>query len=676
MIDRATIDRILDAVRIEEVVGDFVSLRKRGPNYIGLCPFHADKNPSMSVSSTKGIFKCFSCGKAGNAVSFVMEHEHKTYPEALRYLADKYHIEIKETEESPEEIAHRLKYDSLIAVSEYAQKFYQDMLWNNPTGRAVGLSYFRERRFTDETIRKFGLGYACNRPFTLSADAMVHGYKKEYLLDTGLCIERDNGEISDRFYDRVMFPIYSVSGRVIAFGGRTLRNDKTIAKYVNSPQTEIYDKSRSLYGLFQAKSAISKEDKCILVEGYADVISMHQSGICNVVASSGTSLTVEQIRLIKRFTSNITIIYDGDEPGIKAALRGTDLILEEGLNVKVVLLPPEDDPDSYAKAHDYDEIVNYISSHECDFVEFKSDILERRMGTDPIARAQMINDIIQTISVIPDTILRSVYVESVAERFNQNPDNIFQKIAEIREKKRELERRRQQYGDSGRYEPTATADAIVPSEPTGAEEPVEPSGARETQDTGYAITNAYLATQERELIYYLLKFGSFVMEFEAKPDATAEEPAHVDEYIRDSMSYDGIVFENRIYREMYDEYFAFTATLQNGTDAQDKIIRHFTNHENQRFVEQVLHLLYEDYPLTIKVFQEALEPEENTLAVQVPKSVMLYKSRITEQICANLSKDIARAQKEGDSAALKVLTARLQTLSQVKLFFAKELNRL
>ena len=671
MIDRSTVDRILDAVRIEEVVSDFVTLKKHGPNYVGLCPFHPDKNPSMSVSSTKGIFKCFSCGKAGNAVGFVMEHEHMTYPEALRYLAAKYHIEIKEKEESPEEIAHRMKYDSLLAVSEYAQKYYQDILWNNPNGRAIGLSYFHERQFTDETIRKFGLGYAANRPFTLAGDARGKGYKAEYLVDSGLCIQRDNGELADRFYDRVMFPIYSVSGRVIAFGGRTLRNDKTIAKYVNSPQTEIYDKSRSLYGLFQAKGAIAKADKCILVEGYADVISMHQSGICNVVASSGTSLTVEQIRLIKRFTNNITVIYDGDEPGIKAALRGTDLILEEGLNVKVVLLPPEDDPDSFAKAHSCDEVLDYIAQQECDFVTFKSDVLAKRMGTDPIAKARLINDIIKTISVIPDSILRSVYVETVAERFSQNPDNIFQKIAEMRGKKLEQDRNQRQRTEVATEVPPPPEDEYLPADELP---PVVDEGPVSSDD--YAITNMYLAVQERELVYYLLKFGSSIMHFEDTIDGPAQEPVRVDDYIRDNLGYDEIVMDNRLYREMYNDYFAFTAGLDvSGVERQERIVRHFTTHPVQQIVNQAIDYLTDDYPVTVKAFLESLEPEENKLAYLVPKSVTLYKSRITEQRCLNLAKMINRAENEGDSGKVKELIRELNMLNQVKLFFAKELNR-
>lgn len=677
MIDRATVDRILDAVRIEEVVSDFVTLKKHGPNYVGLCPFHPDKNPSMSVSSTKGIFKCFSCGKAGNAVGFVMEHEHMTYPEALRYLAAKYHIEIKEREESPEEIAHRMKYDSLLAVSEYAQKYYQDILWNNPNGRAIGLSYFHERQFTDETIRKFGLGYACNRPFTLAADARNKGYKKEYLVDSGLCIERDNGELVDRFYDRVVFPIYSVSGRVIAFGCRTLRNDKTIAKYVNSPQTEIYDKSRSLYGLFQAKSAIAKADKCILVEGYADVISMHQSGICNVVASSGTSLTVEQIRLIKRFTNNITVIYDGDEPGIKAALRGTDLILEEGLNVKVVLLPPEDDPDSFAKSHSCAEVLDYIAENECDFVTFKSNVLAERMGNDPIAKARLINDIIKTISVIPDSILRSVYVEAVAERFSQKSDNIFQKIAEMREQKLEQERSRRQrdvaVAEMPPMAPPPSDEDYFPADDGVKADPVYESEIAEE----YGLENVYLAVQERELVYYLLKFGSSVMHFEDTLDGPAQEPVRVDDYIRDNLAYDEIVLANRLYREMYDDYFSFASTLTgDGVERQEKIMRYFTTHPVQPIVNQTIDYLTDDYPVTVKSYLEALEPEENKLSYLVPKSVTLYKSRITEQRCMELSKQIARAENEGDKDKVNELARQLNTLNQIKLYFAKELNRL
>ena len=383
MIDRATVDRILDATRIEEVIGDFVSLKRRGANYLGLCPFHQDKNPSLSVSSTKQIFKCFACGKAGTAVSFIMEHEKLSYPEALKYLAKKYGIEVVEKEQTPEEIAARLKGESLLIVNEYAQKYYQQLLWDAARTHLVGLSYFKERKFSDDTIRKFGLGFAPAGGKSFAATALEEGYKEEYLVDSGLCIKRDDGSLSDRFYDRVMFPIHSLSGRVIAFGGRILTSDKSKAKYINSPETEVYVKNRSLYGIYFAKSAIANKDCCLLVEGYTDVISMHQAGIENVVASSGTSLTVGQISLIKRFTDKIIVIYDGDAAGIKASIRGIDMILQQGMKVEVVLLPPEDDPDSFAKAHTREEIEEFIASNKCDFITFKTNLLLKEIDNDP-----------------------------------------------------------------------------------------------------------------------------------------------------------------------------------------------------------------------------------------------------------------------------------------------------
>ncbi|MBP9992110.1 MAG: DNA primase [Bacteroidales bacterium] len=660
MIDAATVDRILDSVRIEEVIGDFVTLRKRGANYLGLCPFHQDKNPSMSVSSTKGIFKCFSCGKAGTAVSFVMEHEHLTYPEALRYLAKKYNIEIVEKEESAEEIAGRMRHESLQIVTEYAQKYYQDVLWNTDTGRAIGLSYFRERKFTDETIRKFGLGYAAGRQHELYKDAIQKGYKREYLLDTGLCVERDNGDLADRFFDRVMFPIYSVSGRVIAFGGRTLKSDKTVAKYVNSPETEIYNKSRSLYGLFQAKSAIAKQDKCILVEGYADVISMHQAGIENVVASSGTSLTVDQIKLIKRFSEKITVIYDGDAAGIKAALRGIDLILEEGLSVKIVLLPPEDDPDSFAKAHSRVEIEEFIEENEQDFIAFKSDILSRNAGKDPLMRSQMITDILQSISVIPDPILRNVYVDMVSERFDQKSEALLSKISDLRRKKRRFNEQYRQ------FEGMRTDPAAQPEFPVAVED--------EPATTG--VSDTFLATCEREICYYLIKFGTY--EYKTQDGGAV----NVAQYIRESLEEDEITFTNELYRLIYEEYFTYLEELDREmpeTDAlqrQPKIIRHFSLHSNQSISQEALGLICQDHPLTVKVYERSLVPEEMRLFVVVPKCVIIYKLRITEQACADIAKKIAQAQRDGDGQTVKELVASLQLLNRVKNAFSKEINRL
>ena len=404
-----TVDRILDAARIEDVVGDFVSLKRRGANFIACCPFHNEKTPSFYVSPAKGIFKCFGCGKSGTAVGFVMEHEGCSYVEALRYLAKKYHIEVVEKEETPEEIAERQHSESLYLVSDFAGKFFRETLMSE-SGKA-GYAYFKTRGLEDSTIEKFGLGWSPSSRTALLKAARRAGYKEEFLIDAGLCYRRDDGKVTDRFYERAMFPIHSPSGRILAFGGRTLKSDKTVAKYVNSPETEIYVKSRSLYGIWFARNEIVRQDKCILVEGYLDVISMHQLGIRNVVASSGTSLTVEQIRLIRKYSQNVTIIYDGDSAGIHAALRGIDLVLKEGMNVKVVLLPDGDDPDSFSRKHTLEEVTDFIAAHEQDFISFKSDLLLDDAGEDPLKKANLINDIADTVAMIPDPVKRSVYEE-------------------------------------------------------------------------------------------------------------------------------------------------------------------------------------------------------------------------------------------------------------------------
>ena len=682
MIDRATIDKIMDAVRIEEVIGDFVSLRKRGANYLGLCPFHQDKNPSMSVSSTKGIFKCFACGKAGNAVTFLMEHEHLTYVEALRYLAKKYHIEIVEKEETAEEIAHRMRYESLLVVTDYAQKFYADILWNTEIGKAIGLSYFRERKFSDETIRKFGLGYAASRPLTLCAKALKDGYKKEYLIDAGLCLEREGtGELYDRFFDRVMFPIHSISGRVIAFGGRTLKTDKSVAKYVNSPQSEIYDKSRSLYGIFQAKNAIAKNDKCILVEGYADVISMHQAGVTNVVASSGTSLTVEQIRLIKRFTDKVTIIYDGDAAGIKAALRGIDLVLEEGLSVKVVLLPPEDDPDTFAKSHNLIEIQEYIEENEKDFISFKSDLLLEESERDPVRRAQVIGDILQSVASVSDPILRNIYVEMIVEKFDQKIESVLSKVSTIRLKKQELNRLRRRFEEQ-QSQGLQSGDVLEPSQKEeGLSDQPEWDETESFQNFGFPIRDAYLAVMERELCYYLIKFGEYPLHFEKDMyyGAETEDEITVSQYIHAALADDDLVFVNDLYRTLYDRYYSFAATLPEGEECearQQRIIRYLSTGEDQAFNKTVFDLILEEHPLTVKTYEESIPPEDQALGRTVPKSVLLYKLRITEQQCAALTKDIKQAQKEGTDGTLRDLVRQLQLLNTVKNRLSKELNRL
>ena len=412
MIPRETVSLILDTARIEDVVGDFVTLKRRGANYVACCPFHNEKTPSFYVSPAKGIYKCFGCGKSGSAVGFVMEHEHSSYAEALRYLAQKYKIDIVEEEETAEEIALRQRRESLLLVSEFAQKFFAEQL-TTPEGRAIGYAYLRGRGLEDETIRRFGLGWAPSGRTALIDAAKEAGYKLEYLLAAGLAVQREDGTVVDKFRERVMFPIHSVSGRVLAFSGRTLHADNP-AKYVNSPETEIYVKSRQLLGIWFAKAEIARSGKCILVEGNVDMVTLHQLGITNVVASLGTSLTVEQIRLIHKFTENVTIMYDGDSAGIHAALRGLGLVLQEGLNVKIVLLPEGEDPDSFGRKHTLQEVQDYIAAGERDFIEFKTDLLLSEAGTDPLKKAELINDIADTIAQIPDAVKRSVYVETVA----------------------------------------------------------------------------------------------------------------------------------------------------------------------------------------------------------------------------------------------------------------------
>ncbi len=435
MIDQQTINQIFETADIVDVVSDFVTLKKSGTNYKGLSPFSNEKTPSFMVSPAKGIFKDFSSGKGGNVVGFLMEHEKLSYPEALRYLAQKYNIAFEEKELSAEEIQQKNERESLLAVTEFAAKYFAQQL-QNEEGKAIGLSYYRNRGIRENTIQKFQLGYSPEERTAFSKEAGKNGYKKQYLVGTGLSIERED-YLFDRFAGRVIFPIHALSGSVIGFGGRTLKSDKKIAKYLNSPESDIYHKSRVLYGLFQAKKSIVSKDQCFLVEGYTDVIAMHQAGIENVVSSSGTALTTEQIRLVKRFTENITILYDGDEAGIKASFRGIDMILEEGMNVKVVMLPAGEDPDSYAREHNSTEFLEFISSNEKDFISFKTEILLSDAQHDPFKRGQLISDIVKSVAVIPDGIMRSVYLKDCGLLLGVEEQVLYTEVNKIRQKKQE-----------------------------------------------------------------------------------------------------------------------------------------------------------------------------------------------------------------------------------------------
>ena len=626
MIPQDTVNKILDSAQIVEVISDFVSLKRRGANFIACCPFHNEKTPSFYVSPSKGIYKCFGCGKSGTAVGFVMEHESMTYVEALKYLAKKYGIEVKEKEDSPEEIAARQRSESLYLVMDFAEKFFQESL-KTPEGRSIGYAYFRSRGLEDSTIEKYGLGWSPKGGSVFSREALAKGYKEEFLTATGVSIKRNDGSLIDKFYDRVMFPIHSVSGRVIAFGGRTLRSDyKTanIGKYVNSPETEIYDKSRSLYGIYFAKSEISRQDKCFLVEGYLDVLSMHQLGITNVVASSGTSLTVPQIRLIKKFTSNVTIMYDGDAAGIHAALRGIGLILKEGMNVRVVLIPDGDDPDSYSRKHTLEEMHKFLEDNEQDFITYKTDLLLGQAGNDPLKRAELINDIADTIALIPDQIKRAVYVQNAADKFGIAEDMIYarihssrQKMIEEERKEAERERIREERADANAVVPEVSVNADVAPSQVVPEQPVPVTSAP------VGFESPVLQPSEKDLLGFILRNGMSPLEFESDSPYYEEDGAvPVADFIRDAL--DGHEFANTSYRRVYDEYFR----LYDGDPAltQTDIVRKLMDSPDRAMADMVADFVEERYQLTVKNFKDSMTAESSHLVLNVPKAILVYNS--------------------------------------------------
>lgn len=539
-IDRETVQKILDAADIVEVVSDFVSLKKRGANYIGLCPFHNERTPSFSVSRTKGICKCFSCGKGGSPVNFIMEHEQLSYQEALRYLAKKYHIEISEHEVTDEERERASEREALLALNDFAADHFQKNL-DTTDGRDIGLAYFRERGINELMVSKFRLGYALDRSDALISAATSIGYDLKHLITSGLCVQSERGAY-DRFKGRVIYPVFSVSGRVIAFGGRTLRKDKNVAKYVNSPESPIYHKSNELYGLYQAKSAIAKLNKCILVEGYMDVISMHQVGVENVVASSGTSLTTGQIRLIHRFTDNVTVIYDSDPAGIKASLRGIDLLLAEGLSIKVLLLPDGEDPDSFAQSHSASEVEAYIAEHETDFITFKTQILLKDAGADPIARARVINDIVQSIAVIPDQVTRAIYLQQCSRMLD-----IDEKVLSLQLSKsmaENLEKRSRPYpAEQPQPQQTETEPKTEPLAPA----PIAPSK---------------LYRHELVLAKYIVKYGLLPIALDlTAEDADSTAGVSVVDFIASELQADEIAITSPVVSRIMEEAMQVAHTI-------------------------------------------------------------------------------------------------------------------
>ena len=660
MIPRETVDKILDSAQIEDVVGDFVSLKRRGANFIACCPFHNEKTPSFYVSPAKGIFKCFGCGKSGTAVGFVMEHEGYTYVEALRYLAKKYHIEIVEKEETAEEIASRQRSESLYLVSEFAGKFFQDSL-RTEEGR-IGYAYFKSRGLEDATIEKFGLGWSLSSRTSLLDAARKAGYKEEFLIDTGLCYRRDDGKVTDRFYDRAMFPIHSPSGRILAFGGRTLRSDKTVAKYVNSPETEIYVKSRSLYGIWFARNEIVRQDKCILVEGYLDVISMYQLGIHNVVASSGTSLTVEQIRLIRKYSQNVTIIYDGDPAGIHAALRGINLVLKEGMNVKVVLLPDGDDPDSYSRKHTLEEVQSFIGTHEQDFIGFKTDMLLDEAGNDPLKKANLINDIADTVAMIPDPVKRSVYADTCSGKFNISADILFSRIRRTREDML-LEERRQAETQRRREELASELARENQGKPS-------PAAQQVTAADVVKLDDPFLAPCEKELLGFIVENGRTPLEFDRDSEyfIPDDRPDTVAEFIDNALAADDVSFSNSAYRKVYELYFELYDQGLTQTQIQTRLM----NSQDSDIAAVAADLHIDKYLLTVENYRRSLTSVATQLIIFVPKSLLAYQSKRLDKMSKELSVSLAAAA--GPDEQNRILE-KMNALNKARTVINRKLGR-
>ncbi len=649
MIDKETVDRIFASANIVEVISDFVQLKKKGANYQACCPFHNEKTPSFVVSPSKGLFKCFGCGKGGNAVTFVMEHESITYPEALRYVAKKYGIEVSERTLTPEEEHRNDNRESMMVVSSYAAEYFTKALHETPEGQNIGLAYFRERGFSDATILSFGLGYCPGGGDTLTRQALKDGYKEDFLISTGLTIKRDNGTYYDRFSTRVIFPIHSVSGRIIAFGGRTMRTDKKVAKYINSPESEIYHKSDILYGLYQAKQAITHQDCCILVEGYTDVISMHQSGIENVVASSGTSLTEGQIRLIHRFTKNITVIYDGDSAGIKASLRGIDMILKEGLNVRVVLLPDGDDPDSFARKHNSTELSDFILSKEEDFISFKTRLLLDEAQDDPLKKAALISDIVQSISVIPDAITRSVYTHECAKQLEVDEQMLLREIA----------LRRVERSSGGEAKEFVRLQGVLQN------------GSSATISLGRQLVapGSGIEELEHELVKYLVKYGNQSFDYKEGKQTLQLNVASV---IIEELKKNNIQLTNLAYRTIYDEYKRLWET-RGRVETHDLV-----NHTNPTVATTAVDLLTSDDNYTVsKLWQRhniSIEDEQARLPVAIPRVVILYKSKIIETIIAELQRKLSDDGLSEEELA--TVTCQISALNQERSLIAKKLSRL
>lgn len=621
MIDRITIDKIMDAANIVDVVSEFVSLRKSGMNYKGLCPFHDDRTPSFSVSPSRGIYKCFSCGKAGNAANFIMEHEQLTYPEALRWLAKKYHIEVEEKELTPEEKQQQNDRESIFIVNEWAAKYFNDILHTDPDGKAVGMAYFRSRGFRDDIIDKFQLGFAPKQRTALLETAKSKGYKEEYLAASGLCVKRDDGTLYDRFAGRVMFPWIGVSGKVTAFGGRLLdsRTKGVAQKYVNSPDSVVYHKDHELYGLFQAKRAISKEDLVYMVEGYTDVISMHQCGIENVVANSGTALSEHQIRLLHRFTQNVVLLYDGDEAGVHAALRSTDMMLAEGMNIKVMLLPDGDDPDSFARKHTAADFRKYIAEHQTDFMEFKTNVLLKGVD-DPFKRAEAITSIVKSISVIKDQIVRATYLKECAMRIGIAENTLISEMNKQIRSNRE-EKARQQEREAARQNNTAV----------------------QKPDFGPPPTDKITSQIETLIVQMVLRHGAEIAFRGLEGDDGNTYDLTVAEFILYNLDEDGLRLETPLYQSILEE----AVTLVQ--DGKTELLTHFTRHHDAGISSIASNLGEDRYVLTESL---KLKFNEEQLRAQVEHLMLDYRLNYLKIKIDNVRRQMGLASSDEERSTL------------------------
>ncbi len=646
MIDQLTIERIQSASQIVDVVSDFVTLRKRGVNYVGLCPFHEDKTPSFYVSPAKNICKCFACGEGGAPVHFVMKHEQLTFHEALKYLAKKYGIDVKEVELTDEQKLAQGERESMFILNGFAQKIFSSNLFDHLEGKTIGLSYFRERGFREDIIRKFQLGYALEERDAFTKEALKAGYKKEYLEKTGLAIVREDGYTADRFRGRVIFPVHSLAGKVVAFGGRILKKDEKTAKYVNSPESPIYHKGNELYGIYLARQAIVKHDRCFLVEGYTDVISMHQAGIENVVASSGTALTQGQIRLILRFTNNVTVLYDGDAAGIKAALRGIDLLLEAGLNIKVVLLPAGEDPDSFARKQNASSFIDYIQKNEADFVKFKTGLLIEEAGNDPIKKAQLINEIVNTVALISEEITRSVYIKECSLLLDTDERILLRAVVQ---KRKELAAQR-----------LKASEQQVASDVSGYEEDPAVAATGETESITDSVNirpEYYFSRFEKAILHYVVRYGERILYTAENEEKTEQIPVTVAEYIVRDLQQDDLEFEHPMHRQILLE--ACERCKQEGFVAE----RYFLSHPDPEVSRLSVDLASDKYPLSkIHSKFQKVEEESEKLMELVPYEVLNYKDAILKKQMDELNYKIKKAEEQGNSEYSAQLMSELSEL--------------